>query len=486
MVGITAFGGYVPRLRLSRQAIAEAHRWNQPAMARAARGERAICNWDEDSLTMAVEAARDCLAGPVASAVDAVMLASTTAPFADRQNAGVLRAALDLPEAVRTMDLTGSQRAGTSALMAALAAAGQTASQTLVVAADARRARAGSALELNSGDAAAAFLVGGGDTLLARLLAMHTESVDFVDHYRATDQSFDYAWEDRWIRDEGLLKIVPRAIGEALAKANLPADRVDHLVLFSPLPRTPAKVAAAVGVSADRLAPALHAEVGEAGAAHPLLMLAYVLQAAAPGRVIAVVGFGQGCDVLLFETTDVLPDGQPARGVAGWLARRTAEDTYQRYLAFTGLIERELGLRAEVDHQTALTQLYRRNDMLLGLVGGVCGHCGTRQFPRSRICVNPNCGAVDSQQRFRFADVPAHVLTWSADHLTHTPDPPAHYGMVRFDGGGRMFAAFTDVTPGTLAVGQAMRMTFRIKEIDQRRGFRRYFWKAAPEDPVDG
>ena len=27
MVGITAFGGYVPRLRLSRQAIVEANAW---------------------------------------------------------------------------------------------------------------------------------------------------------------------------------------------------------------------------------------------------------------------------------------------------------------------------------------------------------------------------------------------------------------------------------------------------------------------------
>jgi hydroxymethylglutaryl-CoA synthase len=39
---------------------------------------------------------------------------------------------------------------------------------------------------------------------------------------------------------------------------------------------------------------------------------------------------------------------------------------------------------------------------------------------------------------------------------------------------------FTDVDPGELAVGQPMRMMFRIKDIDQQRGFRRYFWKAAP------
>ena len=39
----------------------------------------------------------------------------------------------------------------------------------------------------------------------------------------------------------------------------------------------------------------------------------------------------------------------------------------------------------------------------------------------------------------------------------------------------------TDITPDTdLAVGLPMRMVFRVKDYDHARGFRRYFWKAAP------
>ena len=60
--GIHAFGGYVPRLRLQRRTIAEANAWFNPALEALGRGERAIAGWDEDSITMAVEAARDCLA----------------------------------------------------------------------------------------------------------------------------------------------------------------------------------------------------------------------------------------------------------------------------------------------------------------------------------------------------------------------------------------------------------------------------------------
>ncbi len=88
MAGITGFGAYVPRLRLQRQAIVDAHKWADPALAGKAKGERSMCNWDEDAVTMGVEAARGCLDGSEA-APDIVYFASTSAPFADRQNAGI-------------------------------------------------------------------------------------------------------------------------------------------------------------------------------------------------------------------------------------------------------------------------------------------------------------------------------------------------------------------------------------------------------------
>jgi 3-hydroxy-3-methylglutaryl CoA synthase len=481
MIGITGYGAFIPRLRLARRSIAEAHSWHQPGLARLAKGERAMCNWDEDSLTMAVEAARDCLGHAGSCRPSAVYLGSTSLPFADRQNAGVLTTALGLGEAVRTADVGGSLRAGTSALMAALDAARAEGGDSLAVAADQRRTKAGAPQELQFGDGAAAFALGR-DGVIARLLGMQTASVDFVDHYRQAQRTYDYTWEERWVRDEGVLKIVPQAIARALGELEIAPERVDRLVLASTLPRAAEKVAGSLGSAADRLADPLHDAVGETGTAHPLLMLAQALETARPGDLLVVASFGQGCDVLVFEATDRIAERpQEAHGVQAALARRRPESNYQKFLAFNGLIEREKGMRAEVDNQTALTQLYRRRDMLLGLVGGSCEVCGTRQFPKSRVCVNPNCNAVNSQSAFRFADVPARIVTWSADHLTYCPDPPLHYGMVQFDGGGRIFANFTDVDVGHIEVGQCMRMMFRVKDYDDQRGFRRYFWKAAPE-----
>jgi len=54
------------------------------------------------------------------------------------------------------------------------------------------------------------------------------------------------------------------------------------------------------------------------------------------------------------------------------------------------------------------------------------------------------------------------------------------YGNVRFEGGGVVMMEFTDFAVGEVQVGTALRMEFRIKDEDSKRGFRRYFWKAAP------
>lgn len=56
-VGITAYGGYLPRLRLSRESIVRANSWANPTLMAYSKSERATCDVDEDSVTMAVEAA---------------------------------------------------------------------------------------------------------------------------------------------------------------------------------------------------------------------------------------------------------------------------------------------------------------------------------------------------------------------------------------------------------------------------------------------
>jgi hydroxymethylglutaryl-CoA synthase len=474
-IGILATGAYIPRLRLTRRVIAEANSWLNPALKGHAKGERAICNWDEDAVTMAVEAGRDALAARDRDSIANLHFASTTFPFLDRLNAGIVSDALRLPDGVHALDIASAQRAATSALHNALGGS----SQTLIVASEKRRAKAASPLEMSSGDAAAALVIGDGEPI-ARLIGSATRTADFIDHYRTADSVFDYQWEERWIRDAGYLTIVPPVIARCLDSASVKPSDVAHFCMPAALPRVANALAKAAGIADSAVSDSLQAGCGDTGTAHPLIMLVASLEKAKPGERIMVVGFGQGADALLFEVTAAMPKTPGRLGVSGHLARRREETNYAKFLAFNDTIDIERGMRAETDKQTPLSAMWRNHEAVTAFIGGRCRTCGTLQFPKSRVCVNPNCNAVDTQEPHPFADKIGRINSYTADRLTYSPDPPACYGMIQFEGGGRWMMDFTDVEADSLTVGTPMRMTFRVKDIDAQRGFRRYFWKAAP------
>jgi len=73
MVGIVSYGAYVPLRRLGQGTQG----WRAP-------GEKAIAYYDEDSLTMAVAAAIDCLGTIDRQTVDGFYFASTTSPYKEK------------------------------------------------------------------------------------------------------------------------------------------------------------------------------------------------------------------------------------------------------------------------------------------------------------------------------------------------------------------------------------------------------------------
>ncbi|KQP45504.1 3-oxoacyl-[acyl-carrier-protein] synthase III C-terminal domain-containing protein [Pseudorhodoferax sp. Leaf274] len=486
MIGITAYGGYVPRLRLSRQAAAQANAWYAPQFA-GRKGTRAFANWDEDSITMAVAAARDCL-GPAEArnrrAVRGLLFASDTLPFAERLNAGIAAGALALAEDIDAVDLGGTQRAGLSALTQAVARVQAGGGDTLVLAADNRRTRAGSAQELDYGDAAAALVVGR-ENVLAEYLGAGTVTADFVDRFRATGEDVDYHWEERWVRDEGIAKLVPRAVKAALANAGVQPAQVDHFIFPSSFARMDQQLAKACGMRPEAVVDALTDTVGETGVPHGLLLLAQVLEGVQPGQCIVLAQFGSGAQALVFRATDAVRTFQPARGVSAWIARGVEDRQYTRFLSFKGQLALERGMRGEQDKKTALSTAWRHHQALQALVAGRCEVTGSVHFPPSRLSYDAQ-PLQDTQKPHPLADRPARILSWSAEYLSWHPAPPHHYGQIDFEGGGRILMDFTDLDVGEVDAGSAMEMVFRIKDVDERRGFTRYFWKATPVRGAQG
>ena len=481
MIGITSYGAYIPRLRLNRMAIFQAMGWFAPAIIMVAQGERSMCNHDEDTLTMAVAAARDCLTGKDKKTVDGTYLCSTTLPFADRQNAGILKTALNLRDAIITADITSSLRAGTTGLLTALEVAqGKSRKNILVAAADKRETRPAYFYEMWFGDGAAALLVGSKE-VIAEFKGAYTVSYDFVDHYRGKGASYDYMWEERWLREEGYSKFIPEAVGGLFKKIGITMDDVQKVVFPCLFQAEHRAIAKKLGASPEKVIDTMHEICGETGAAHPLLMLVAALEQAKPGDGILLAGFGQGCDALYFKVTDAIAKLPARAGVKGSLENKKTIDNYMKFLKFRNLIHPEMGIRAEAPTQTAMSVLWRKRKMLTGLVGGKCRDCGTPQFPMMDICVNPKCNHVNTQDDYEFADCPARIKTFTGDLLAVSVDPPAMYGMVQFEGGGRFMADFTDCEMADCKVGLPVKMAFRRRFTDDERGFSGYFWKAVPQ-----
>ena len=465
-LGIERHAVYVPTHRLERKEIGAGIGWFS-APARYAKGSRAFCSWDEDVATMAVEVARDCAPPFSRINISKVILASTTPPFLEPSTAAHVCAALGVADAVESIDVGGSGRCALTALRMAL----ETSQPTLVIGAERRRAKPGSPQELSYGAGAAAFLVSP-DAVGARYLGGAARTTPFIDHFRAMGVDHDYYWEERWIRDEGVRKILPATAKAALEKAGVAPNDVKRLCA----PGHGGVLAKALGLSPDCVIDDEFGKIGDAGSAHALIMLSAALDQADPGDIILAAGFGSGAESLVFEA-GAASAKNAAFGLSDALAQDIHQCDYTKYLSFYNEFSIDGGMRGEDDLKAAHTEQYRSAHQIMSFSGGKCQSCGAVQFPSMVRCVH--CGASHSQTLVSLADEAAAVKTFTADMLQYYPSPPLYMGLVQFDNGARLLMEMVNFTRETMEVGAKLRMTHRIKSIDHARNNKSYFWKAA-------
>jgi hydroxymethylglutaryl-CoA synthase len=480
MVGIVSYGGYVPRYRLDRRKIFQAMGWMDPSTASNMKGEKAVANFDEDSITMAVAAGIDSLSGCDRSKIEGVYFASTTMPYKERLNAGICTAALGLNDQVRAADFTGGLKAGTTALLAALeSATAGGANPIMVCAADCRLGQPASGEEMIFGDGAAGFVIGN-EEVMAEFKGSYSITYDFGDHYRGAFAQFDRKWEDRWIRDLGYDHFIPMVVKGLLDKYGLKSTDFSKIIYDCHYGAERKKLNKMLGISAEMDQDNFQEKIGHCGAAQSLVMLSAALEEARPGDRLLVVSFGSGCDALFFEVTENIRKGKSGQGISGFLANRAELDVYEKYLVWRDILPAELGLRSEEDLWTRWTALWRKRKEVLGLWGSRCLKCGTPQFPAQKVCVKPGCGAMDQMEEYLFSDKTGRVVSYTGDMLAASYNPPAIYGAVEFNGGGKYYFDFVDCTLEDMATGRPVSFSFRRKYYDKKRDISGYFWKAVP------
>lgn len=477
MVGITSYGAYIPWYRIKREVIHSAMGW---AGAGRMPGEKAVANYDEDNITMAVAAAIDCLNGIERGEIDGLHFATISSLYALRQNAGIIATALDLHPDIRTADFTNSAKSGAGALLSACDAVKAGSLRNVVAcASDHRLAKAASDQEQVYGDGAAALLVGS-NGVIATMEGSYSTSYDFMDRWRVAEDRFEHSWETRWIREEGYAKFIPEVIYGLLKKYNLDIKDFAKVIYSCPYARDHAAIGKRIGADPGQIQDNMFTTVGDTGTAYPLMMLVAALEEAKPGDKILVASYGSGSDALFFKVTEKIAQLGERRGIKKHLASKMDLPSYEKYLAFSNVIPLERGVRGEETPTSQISDLWRRRRVLLGLVGCKCKRCGTPQYPYQGVCVNPNCGAINEMEDYRFSDKKGRVVTYTGDNLAYSPVPPTIYGMIDFEGGGRFGFDITDTDLDSLKLDMPIEMTFRRKFFDEVHGVYNYFWKGTP------
>jgi hydroxymethylglutaryl-CoA synthase len=463
MKGILSYGAYIPYNRLQRKKIGEF--FGKPTFG----GEKAVVGYDEDSVSMGVEAAIDCLQGVNPKAVDAVYFATTSAPYKEKGSVSTITAALDLNERVRGIEATSSLRSGTSAILAA-----NEKEHTLIITADCRTGAPTGQNEQWFGDGAASILIGSGENVIANFIDEGSVQGEMISQWRSQSDPFTQNWEER-LGSTVFMKHVKNTIAPFLEKNECTADSIAKVIISGLGTRSHLEAARALGFQSNQVQNPLFDMVGSTGTAHAPMMLVSALEDAKPGDRLLVAAFAEGMDFMLLEVTEAIAHLGKRKGVQGYLDIKNDQISYSDYLKWRNLIKTEPPRRPETDRPSA-PALYRNYQQNLGFTGSKCRNCGTPQFPKQRVCVQ--CQAKDEMEDYRFVGQSAKVTTFTLDHLAASPAPPMIVAVIDFEEGGRIICEVTDCNPKEIEIGMDVEMTFRrLYEVG---GISNYFWKARP------
>ncbi|WP_115864352.1 OB-fold domain-containing protein [Halorussus litoreus] len=384
---IEAVGAYAPRFRVSAEEFERA--WGR--FHAAGVNAKAVPDADEDALTMGYEAAVRALdaAGRAGADVSFLAFASTTPPLAEEDLTARLGGMLAVPADATRHVFTGSTRAGTRAIDAALAA-GPWADGSdggddevdrvgLVVAADCPRGDPDSSEDHAAGAGAAAFVLSGSGAAEVAARAEYAEAFPGTRFRRTGEET---------VEGLGATGYERQAFTETLAGAveQLDADvsEVDAAAVQAPDGKLHYRAAGALGVDAETIqrCATVH-ELGDTGAASVPLSLAKALEQDDERILAASFGSGGGADAFVVENER--ERGGDAVAAALALGGEDAERVgYAEYLRKRG--ELTSGPPEGGGAYVSVPSWKRTLDQRHRLLAGRCPECGDLNFPPEGAC----------------------------------------------------------------------------------------------------
>ena len=329
--GIIGCGVYIPRLRIKREEYQKAWGYFSPRWVE----EKSVAEFDEDAITMGVEAASNAFRNTKlnASHVDSVYFASTTPPYAEKQNASTLAAALGCGSDTATLDVTSSINCGIAALLSALDFASSDRGKTaLVVASDAPLGDPSGPLDHQLGAGAAATIVG--RDLINGVIegAFSVTSESLGERFRRGGESFVATTELGRYQEVTSDSVIVSCVRGLMQRVGRSPKDYDFLTLQGVDPAKALDLSKRLGFEDKANLGDVSRNIGDTGAAAPLLILSRLLGSSSFKQRILVCSYGPGAGA---DALSIIVDGEmkPTAGITfdDYLSRKDYID-YSAYL----------------------------------------------------------------------------------------------------------------------------------------------------------
>ncbi|NOY79283.1 MAG: hydroxymethylglutaryl-CoA synthase family protein [Calditrichaeota bacterium] len=459
MVGISKYGVYLPVKRLKAEEMDRAA--GGPGRGK---GEKAVASFDEDSLTLGVNALYE--AGVLnETSVDALFFASTTAPYLEKSSAALMAETLPLTSPQFTVDFSGTLRAASNALILGMHHIQANGARMALAAADTRLADVYSADERAVGDGAAALLLDSGTDHVAELTFATSTSQEILDVWRKPGDRFLKMTEPHFRLKFGFNNVITSLFRQFLKTSGVNPGTIHHIAVNAPNAKLLIGLLKQVNLEPAPLTLRLYQEIGHTGASFGLLNFLAELESAKVGETILWLDYGDGANALLFQKTGEAETPQIERAIGQKLYLKSYED----YLRLRNLVVSET---PPMEPFTSAVMNFREKRQNYALVAQKCKTCGEVTYPHNRIC--RKCNAKDNFEYLPIS-LEGKIFTFTKEYLYPSPEGVAVTASADMDSGVRLFLQVTDSDYDKIEVGQRVRRTFR--KLHDAGGFHNYFWK---------
>ncbi len=340
-VGIWGHGAYVPRFRIRTEDIVDV--WRPRGSAPPPIEQKSVLGHDEDTITMAVEAARTAMRRSTLKmdTVGGLWVGTESKPYAVKPSATLVAAALGANRELLAADVEFACKAGSIAMQAAVSGVGSGMMQSAIaIGVDAAQARPGDVLEYTAGCGASAMVIGPAEGSIAVVEESLSYSSNTPDFFRREGASYP--------QHGGRFTEEPGYFHHTLSAARLMLDKIGakpadfaYAVFHQPIPKLVERSAKILGFTPEQIAQSMCVyEIGNAYAGSSMLGLAAVLDVAKPGDRIFYCSYGSGAgsDAFVFTVTDRIEQRRDEATVARYLTRAEYLRGYGQYLRLSGAI----------------------------------------------------------------------------------------------------------------------------------------------------